>query len=214
MQIFLEKAEIVSFSLVFGTQEDVCPDDFVSTTIETNKNDDDWSIVKTGHLPDGTKHGRYSKKGNKGGWHRKTRAEYKMGKLHGAFYKSERNDSDYRCKGRFKDGIPTDKFLLSSQFLGRKTKKFYLSFSGGTPVLIEGKEANYPIVWKDNTLEMNGKKYLDISFSDSKIFCVYANPLDDWFIPTFLLKKISTGVYGLNGKGKRVKISIPVFLQE
>lgn len=212
MQSFLEKKDVISFSLVFGA-ENISPDNFISTTVGRYEDSENCFTEKS-FLPDGTKHGEYRKIRKKYGWNKKMRLSYEMGKLHGKFYVEESCGDTFKCSGEFRHGLPVGKFLLSSQRPNKREKKFYVSFQEGRAVLFEGEGKKYPVVWKKKTLEAGGKKYIDVYFSDWRISCIHKNSLFGWEVPDFLLAKFSTGVYALDQKGKLVKVSIPVFLQK
>lgn len=212
MQSFLEKKDVISFSLVFGTGS-ISPDDFISTTVGRYKDSENCFTEKS-FLPDGTKHGKYRKNRVKYCWVKKMELSYKMGKLHGEFYVEESRRDTFKCYGEFRHGLPVGKFLLSSQRPDNREKKFYVSFQEGRAILFEGEGKKYPVVWKKKTLEAGGKKYIDVYFSDRRISCIHENSLFGREVPDFLLAKFSTGVYALDQKGKLVKVSIPVFLQK
>nr|WNL50281.1 hypothetical protein MarDSR_242 [Marseillevirus sp.] len=212
MQSFLEKKDVISFSLVFGAKN-ISPDNFISTTVGRYEDSENCFTEKS-FLPDGTKHGKYSKNRKKYGWTKKAVLSYKMGKLHGDFYAEKSCGDTFKCSGEFRHGLPVGKFLLSSQRPNKREKKFCVSFQEGRAVLFEGEGKKYPVVWKKKTLEAGGKKYIDFYFSDWRISCIHENSLFGWDVPDFLLAKFSTGVYALDQKGKLVKVSIPVFLQK
>ncbi|BAU80094.1 hypothetical protein A9K97_gp257 [Tokyovirus A1] len=213
MHNFFKNRELASFALVEDI--DIQPEEFVRTSGITKEEGKDWSYTKSGHLPNGTSHGTYSKEGKKNGWEKEKRLNYKMGKLHGSFYGSFRNAFFFECSGNFEEGVPVGKFRFCGEFMRIKKEESFLSFENGMPTFFEGVR-NFPIIWEGKTLSLDGKVYKNISFSEQKfLFFESETPLSVgfWKCPSHILEKYSTKVYGTNEQGKMKRIHIPVFPQ-
>lgn len=224
MESFLDRGEVISFSLV--GEAVIRPEDFVQTSTTTKEEGKNCSRKTVTFLPDGTKHGTYLKKASKGLWLTKQEHNYRMGKLHGSFHSFASNGFSFRCSGVFEEGVPIGTFRICVENMWTFLKyKYTLSFERGLPVLFVANFTNrkHVISWKRNSLFLEGKKYTDISFSDQKfssgtirfwdeihkmnkgttLFC------EGWTHITKTLQK----VYGTDSKGKRVRILIPAFPQ-
>lgn len=213
MQLFFEKRELVSFSLV---EEDhkICPEDFVETLVFCTQ-ERNWKNIKEDVLPDGTRHGRYIQDGVKDGWSTKRKLNYKLGKLHGSFFVSFGNDFVYKCEGEFEDGVATGTFCFSKKFLWFDENKCSLFFERGKPTFFYGEGYEFPIFWEKDTLSIDGKEYRNISFSDQEIPEESVYPLLNtmhWGKVAYLVEKYTQKVYGTDEEGNRVEIHIPVFL--
>ncbi|AQM73273.1 hypothetical protein B1750_gp292 [Noumeavirus] len=228
MESFLDRGEVISFSLIGGAV--VRPEDFVQTSTTAKEEGKKLSRKTVSFLPDGTKHGPYLKKVSIDFWLTKQEHNYKMGKLHGSFHSFASNGFSFRCSGVFEEGVPIGTFRICVENTWTFAKYEYtLSFERGLPVLFVNNFTNreYPISWKGNSLFLEGKKYTDISFSDRECSSETVRFWDEihkmnkgttlfcggWTRVTKILQKCSQKVYGTNKEGKRVRILIPAFPQ-
>ncbi|AHC54811.1 hypothetical protein D1R32_gp094 [Tunisvirus fontaine2] len=213
MQSFLSPKEVVSFALVGDVF--VSPERFVRISGVTKENGKNWSYTKEEHLPDGTRHGEYTKEKKKK-WHKLTlKRNYKFGILHGGFSLLKEEVSKYRCCGHFEEGLATGKFKFYAKIPGLEKRAFCVFFERGLPTSFSGHNGNFSIVWEGNDVIMNGKKYTDVSFSAAEKHTDTEYAFFDPFriCLVSLLKKYMEIVRATNEQGFRVRIFIPVFMK-
>ncbi|AHC54812.1 hypothetical protein D1R32_gp095 [Tunisvirus fontaine2] len=212
MHAFLRHDELVSFALVENLL--LLPEDFVSTKTTTKKDGWDLIVAKKQRLPNGKKHGKYTKDGEKEGRKITKRVNYKFGKLHGNIHLRDNQTLHRECVGYFNEGIAKGKFRFRRGVEWCKTC-FTFSFREGLPILYSEGAINVPIVWGKESLSVKGENYVFVCFSDEDIPLKVEYPIHSgaYTLTISLLEKYAKKVYGTNiNTGERVKIILPVFV--
>ncbi|AMQ10648.1 hypothetical protein [Brazilian marseillevirus] len=225
MMDFLGRRECISFSLASSLK--VSPETFVQTRSLPSGNMVEWCDVHGHFLPDGTRHGKYSKEWRKGSWKSKILANYSLGRLDGSFFASSKDGvfTTLELEGIFDDGFPMSS-LKCYRKLGKMTEMYRYEFQNGLPTFFE-KEYVLPserdssrvrIVWKGTKLEIGGHKFTDVFISGEepaehrsydKLFPFYDKELKS----VSLFDELGCAkVYGTNKRTwKKTRICLPVF---
>ncbi|AEA06919.1 hypothetical protein LAU_0063 [Lausannevirus] len=188
----------------------------------------EWCDVHGQFLPDGTRHGKYSKEWRKGAWKSKVLANYKMGSLHGSFFASSSNGvfTTLEVEGFFEDGFPASSLNFYRK-LGKMTEMYKYEFEGGgLPTFFEKEyilpsqrdDSRTEIRWKGTKLEFGGYKITTVSVADRE---TVEHQSYDNLVPFYDKEIMSVPifdemgcakVYGINTKsGRKVRVCLPVF---
>ncbi|AHA46118.1 hypothetical protein ISTM_220 [Insectomime virus] len=212
MHAFLRHDELVSFALVENLL--LLPEDFVSTKTTTKKDGWDLIVAKKQRLPNGTKHGKCIKDGEKEGRKITKRVNYEFGKLHGNIHLRDDREFHRECDGYFNEGVARGKFCFRGGVDWCRVCSAF-SFREGLPVLYSEGGINVPIIWGKESLSLKGEKYEDVCLSDEDISLKVEYPFRSggYALTVSLLEKYAKKVYGINTRtGERVKIILPVFV--